>query len=114
MDRQIRRLAFAFLALFAILFFQVNYIQVFAAKQLSTNPANTRLLLEEFNVNRGEILARDEQTVLARSRATRGRFKYLRIYPQGSLYAHITGFHSVLLGRTDLESSMNEWLTIGI
>ncbi len=111
MDRQIRTLAFAFLALFAILFFQVNYIQVFAAKQLSNNPANTRLLLEEFNVNRGEILARDERTVLARSRATGGKYKYLRVYPQGSLYAHITGFHSVLLGRTDLESSMNEWLS---
>jgi penicillin-binding protein A len=111
MDRQIRRLAFAFLALFVVLFFQSNYIQVFAAKRLSNNPANTRLLLEEFGIDRGEILARDEQTVLARSRATSGKYKYLRIYPQGSLYAHITGFHSVLLGRTDLESSMNSWLS---
>jgi penicillin-binding protein A len=111
MDRQIRTLAFALLALFVILFAQANYIQVFAAKRLSNNPANIRLLLEEFGTNRGEILARDEQTVLARSRATTGKFKYLRIYPQGPLYAHITGFHSVLLGRTDLESSMNEWLS---
>src|SRR4029450_10898202 len=94
-----------------ILFVQVNYIQVFAAKRLSNNPANTRLLLEEFGINRGEILARDEQTVLARSRATNGKLKYLRVYPQGPLYSHITGFHSVLLGRTDLESSMNSWLS---
>jgi penicillin-binding protein A len=111
MDRQIRTLAFALLGLFVILFVQVNYIQVFAAKRLSNNPANTRLLLEEFGINRGEILARDEQTVLARSRATNGKFKYLRIYPRGPLYSHITGFHSVLLGRTDLESSMNSWLS---
>jgi peptidoglycan glycosyltransferase len=111
MDRQIRTLAFAFLALFVVLFAQSNYIQVFAAKRLSNNPANTRLLLEEFNTNRGEILARDEQTVLARSKATGGKFKYLRVYPQGPLYAHITGFHSVLLGRSNLESSMNDWLS---
>ena len=111
MDRQIRTLAFALLALFVILFAQANYIQVFAAKGLANNPANIRLLLEDFATDRGEILARDEQTVLARSRATTGKFKYLRSYPQGSLYAHITGFHAVLLGRTDLESSMNEWLS---
>jgi peptidoglycan glycosyltransferase len=111
MDRQIRTLAFAFLALFVVLFVQSNYIQVFAAKRLSNNPANTRLLLEEFDIDRGEILARDERTVLARSRATSGKYKYLRVYPQGSLYAHITGFHSVLLGRSNLESSMNEWLS---
>jgi peptidoglycan glycosyltransferase len=111
MDRQIRTLAFALLALFVILFAQANYIQVFAADRLANNPANVRLLLEEFGTNRGEILARDEQTVLARSRATTGKFKYLRIYPQGQLYAHITGFHAVLLGRTDLESSMNSWLS---
>lgn len=111
MDRQIRTLAFAFLALFLLLFLQTNYIQVFAADRLAGNPANIRLLLEEFGVNRGEILARDEQTVLARSKATNGRFKYLRIYPQGALYSQITGFQSVLLGRTDLEASMNDWLT---
>jgi penicillin-binding protein A len=111
MDRQIRTLAFAFVALFFLLFLQTNYIQVFAAHRLANNPANIRLLLEEFDVNRGEILARDEKTVLARSKPTEGRFKYLRVYPQGPLYSQITGFQSVLLGRTDLESSMNDWLS---
>jgi peptidoglycan glycosyltransferase len=111
MDRQIRALGFAFLALFVVLFLQVNYIQVFAAKRLSTNPANVRLLLDEFQTDRGQILARDERTVLAESKPTTGKFKYLRVYPQGPLYGHITGFHSVLLGRIDLEASMNEWLS---
>jgi penicillin-binding protein A len=111
MDRQIRTLAFAFLALFLLVFLQTNYIQVFAAARLANNPANIRLLLEEFGVNRGQILARDERTRLAFSRATTGRFKYLRVYPQGMLYSQITGFQSVLLGRTDLESSMNVWLS---
>ena len=82
MDRQVRTLAFALLGLFVILFAQVNYIQVFAANRLANNPANTRLLLEEFGVDRGEILARDERTVLARSRPTTGKFKYLRTYPK--------------------------------
>ena len=78
MDRQIRRLGFALGVLFAILFAQVNYIQVFAASSLANNPANARLIIQEYSVDRGQILARDESTVLAKSVPTPGRLKFLR------------------------------------
>ena len=110
MDRQIRRLALAFLALFVVLFAQANYLQVFAASRLANNPANQRVLLEEYSVDRGEILARDGQTVLARSRLTQGKFKYLRVYPNGTLYAGITGYYSIVFGRYGLEASENGFL----
>jgi peptidoglycan glycosyltransferase len=110
MDRQIRRLGVALLVLFVVLFTQVNYIQVFAAHQLSNNPANQRLLLDEYNVNRGKILARDETTVLATSKPTSGKLKYLRQYPKGSLYGQITGYYSVVYGRSGLEASENDYL----
>ncbi len=109
-DRQIRRLGLAFLVLFVLLLAQVNYLQVFAANRLANNPANQRLLLEEYDVDRGNILARDERTVLARSRPTSGQLKYLRTYPGGSLYGQITGYYSVVYGRSALESAYNDYL----
>jgi peptidoglycan glycosyltransferase len=110
MDRQIRRLGYAFIALFVLLFGAVNYIQVYAASDLANHPSNQRLLLQEYNVHRGQILARDARTILATSRATEGKLKYLRAYPRPRLYAGITGYYSVVFGRYGLERSQNEWL----
>jgi penicillin-binding protein A len=110
MDRQIRRLGVAFLAMFLILFAQVNWIQVFAANDLKNNAANQRLIREEYRNQRGAILARDEKTVLAKSVATGDDLKYLRVYPHGSLYGQITGFYSFIYGRSALEASQNDWL----
>ncbi|HEX9123464.1 MAG TPA: penicillin-binding protein 2 [Actinomycetota bacterium] len=112
MDRQIRRLGLALLALFAALFAQVNYLQVFAAQRLEDNPANaTRQLIAEYEVDRGSILAADARTVLAASRKSSGQLKYQRRYPQGPLYAGITGYYSVIYGRSELEQAENEFLS---
>ncbi|HEX8100733.1 MAG TPA: penicillin-binding protein 2 [Actinomycetota bacterium] len=111
MNRQIRWLAMAFVILFVVLFAQVNYIQVFGAKGLANNPANRRLLLQEYNVDRGELLARDGKTALAESEPTKGKLKYRRVYPEGPLYGQITGYYSVLYGRSGLESSQNDYLS---
>jgi peptidoglycan glycosyltransferase len=110
MERQIRRLAWAFVALFVVLFAQVNYLQVFAADDLANNPANKRLLLQEYDVQRGQILARDGSTVLAVSRPTQGELKYRRAYPQGELFGQVTGYYSVVFGRSGLEASFNDYL----
>jgi peptidoglycan glycosyltransferase len=110
MDRQIRRMGFALGVLFAILFAQVNYIQVFAASSLANNPANARLIIQEYSVDRGQILARDERTVLAKSVPTPGRLKFLRRYPDGPLYGDITGFYSLVYGRSRLEQTYNDYL----
>src|SRR5438093_5439912 len=105
MDRQIRQLAVAFLLLFVILFVQANYLQVFASNRLANNPANQRLLLQEYEVDRGDILARDGRTVLARSKPTEGKLKFLRVYPNGPLYAGVTGYYSLVFGRYGLEQT---------
>jgi peptidoglycan glycosyltransferase len=110
-ERQIRRLGAGLLVLFLVLLAQVNYLQVFAADRLENNPANAnRLLKAEYTVNRGKILARDGTTVLASSRRSSGDLRYQRRYPQGSRYAHVTGFYSFVFGRTELEQSFNEYL----
>jgi peptidoglycan glycosyltransferase len=109
-DQHIRRLALAFLALFVVLFAQANYLQVFASSRLANNPANQRLLLQEYEVDRGDILARDGRTVLARSKPTEGKLKYMRAYPNGPLYAGVTGYYSLVFGRYGLEQTENDYL----
>lgn len=111
MERRIRVVAVGFLILFGALAANLNYIQVIAADDLANNPANKRLLIEEYDVRRGAILAADRQTVLARSRPTDDALKYLRRYLQGPLYAHLTGFYSFVFGRSELEQTFNDELS---
>ncbi|MDQ4004914.1 MAG: penicillin-binding transpeptidase domain-containing protein, partial [Actinomycetota bacterium] len=112
MERQIRRLAIGFLILFGALAVNVNYLQVIAAEDIANNNANKRLLIQEFEVDRGTILAADRQTELARSEPSEGELKYQRVYPQEPElgYGHLTGFYSFIFGRTELEQSQNEFL----
>lgn len=111
MDGQIRKLAMGFLLLFGALALNLNYIQVIRADDLANNPANKRLLIQEYDVDRGEIVASDRQTVLAMSEATDDDLKYLRVYPEGELYGHLTGFYSFIFSRTELEQSYNDYLS---
>lgn len=113
MDRQIRRLAIGFLVLFAALAVNLNYLQVIAADDLANNNANKRLLIEEYDVDRGLILASDRNTVLADTEKTGGTLKYQRIYPQPEElgYGHLTGYHSFVYGRTELEQRFNNELS---
>ncbi|MCA1727293.1 MAG: penicillin-binding protein 2 [Actinobacteria bacterium] len=112
MDRQIRRLGAALLVLFLALFVQVNYLQVFAADKLANHPGNAkRLLIAEYKVDRGDIRARDDRTILAKSVPGPGDFRYQRQYPGRGLYGAITGYYSIVSGRSGLEQSMNEYLS---
>src|SRR5262249_54128939 len=71
---------------------------------------NHRLILEQYSIDRGSILARDGQTVLARSVKTNDVLTYLRQYPGGSLYGQITGYYSLIYQDSGLERSYNDYL----
>jgi peptidoglycan glycosyltransferase len=112
-DRQIRRLGLAFVALFALLFVQVAYVQVFAADRIANQPGNFgRQLRAEYQTQRGKILASDG-TVLAESiEAPEGSvYRFERRYPRGALFGHVTGYYSRVFGRAGLEQSMNAYLS---
>ena len=113
MDRQIRRLGIALVALFALLFGQVAYVQVFAAERIADSPGNaTRQIRAEFEVERGQIIAADQRTVLARSVETGPNqvYRYRREYPVGELYGHLTGYYSRIFGRGGIEQAFNDYL----
>ena len=113
MNRRIRRLGIGLVALFGLLFAQVSYIQVFAASGIAGNPANARRqIIAEYKVERGQIITADG-TVIALSQPTTGNatLRYTRRYPEGPLFAGITGYYSQVYGRTELEQAMNSYLS---
>ncbi|MDQ3878344.1 MAG: penicillin-binding transpeptidase domain-containing protein [Actinomycetota bacterium] len=94
MEKQIRRVGLIIVALFVAVFLQLNYVQIYAAERIAKNPANVLNLIREYSIKRGDILTRDGK-VMAESRSTHGKLKYVRVYPAGDLYGHITGYVSV-------------------
>ncbi len=112
MNRPIRRVAYAVTVLILLLVAQLTYLQVVDADNLANDPKNVRHALKEYNRARGNILTADGQ-IVAQSIPTTGDFKYLRQYPQVSLFAHVVGYQSFvnLVGSSGVEESYNDVLT---
>ncbi len=111
MNRQIVKLFGLVVALFAVLIGFTSYWAVFDAKALKEKTANKRPLLEQQQIQRGRILAADG-TVIARSVA-KGRgdaLRYVRRYPEGSLYGHPIGYSFVQQGDSEFERFHNDEL----
>jgi peptidoglycan glycosyltransferase len=109
MDRQIRKLGFVLMALFVLLFLQLNNLQVLQADKLADDPRNTRNATRDFSKPRGQILSADG-AVLARSVPAGGPFERLRQYPEHDLFAHITGYFSFTYGSSGIERRYNDVL----
>lgn len=112
MSVALRRVAVGVLVLFVALFVNLNYIQVLRAQEYRRQDA-TRQLARDYAVRRGDILAADEGTQLATVREVEGDLRFPRIYPEGPLYAGVTGYLSPIFGRTQLERTQNEMLSGG-
>ena len=83
-------------ALFAILLISATIIQFVQAPSLRARPDNRRTLLDNYSRDRGSILVGD--TAIATSTPSEGELAYLRTYPQGPLYSHVTGYYSYIYG----------------
>ncbi|MDQ2648997.1 MAG: penicillin-binding transpeptidase domain-containing protein [Actinomycetota bacterium] len=109
MTRQIRQLGLGLMVCFGILFLQLNRLTVLDASKLNDNPINTREILRDFTKPRGTVTTADG-VVVARSVPSDDRFELQREYPQGPLYAPITGFLSFTLGSSGVERTYNDEL----
>ncbi len=112
MNRQIRQLAGALIVLYVVLFAALNYWQVDRTEELASEPGNTRALIRQFDTPRGPIVTADG-VVTARSVQAPGDsdVKFVRTYPTGDLFAHITGYYTFGLGATQLERTKSGVLT---
>ncbi|MGY1615851.1 peptidoglycan D,D-transpeptidase FtsI family protein [Geodermatophilus sp. SYSU D00691] len=108
MNAPLRRVAISVLVLFTLLIINVNYIQVVRSDELRTDSGNTRVLLEEYERERGSMVV--EGTEIAMSIRTDDRLTYLRQYPQGPVYAPVTGYYSVIYNTWMLERAENDVL----
>jgi peptidoglycan glycosyltransferase len=111
MNRQIVKLFAFIVVLFGVLLGFTSYWSVFDAEALKEKNANKRPLLEQQQIPRGRILAADG-TVIAKSVAKgRGPEKrYVRRYPEGSLFGHPIGYSFVRYGDSEFEQFHNEEL----
>lgn len=108
MNRQIRRLSAVLLCAFLLLFGNLGYWQFVRADELAGDTRNRRTLIEEYSIQRGQMLVGDE--AVAVSTPTEGTLRFARQYPQGERYAFVTGFYSLVYGRSLLEQQMNDYL----
>jgi peptidoglycan glycosyltransferase len=108
-SKQIQRLGLALMAMFVALFAQLNYVQVVRANKLNDDPRNTRNATRDFARARGFVQSADG-AVLARSVPVDAVFKRQRQYPEGDLFAHVTGYFSFTFGQEGVERTYNDEL----
>ena len=101
MNTSLRRISMAVMAMIVLLLLNATLTQVFTADGLRADPRNQRVLLDEYSRQRGQISAGGQ--LLAYSVSTDGRFRFLRVYPNGPVYAPVTGFYSLQYSSTGLE-----------
>ena len=112
MNKPLRRVAVACLALFGLLLLNVNLRQTVLADGYRDNPRNSRVLVRNYERERGSMaLAGPGRPLIATSTETQGRLKYLRSYPGKDLYAHVTGFYSLIYGQAGLEDTEDQVLS---
>ena len=109
MNRSIGRVGAVLIVMFGALFVNLNVITLLQADDLANHPANRRLIIREYDIPRGPLVVGEE--AIASSVPTDGELRFLRTYPEGTRYAHLTGYYSVVLQRSGLERALNEQLT---
>ncbi|HEX3210953.1 MAG TPA: penicillin-binding protein 2 [Actinomycetota bacterium] len=112
MNRQIRRVAVVVLVGFMALLAAPLYWQVLAADRLANDSRNTRVLIKEYSIERGPIVLANNFEVARSVRSTRrgDPLEFVREYPQGPRYGMVTGFYSLVFGRTLAEQEFNSFL----
>lgn len=112
MTRSIKRTAWTVFLLFGLLFVNLNWLQVIRADDLADDTRNRRQLLAEYEIRRGSITVGSgtTQRTIASSVETDDQLRFLRVYTEPLTYAHITGFHSFVFGRSQLEQRYNDFL----
>lgn len=107
MNGRIRQVGLVLVLLFVALAGQLTYLQVVSAERLANHPGNVRNVLRTYAEPRGPILTAEEE-VVARSEPVDTEFRFLRQYPEGPLYGHVSGYFSFTFGATGVEAAYND------
>ena len=113
MNRALLRLSLACLVMFVLLLINVNYVQAFEPTSLAARPGNIRVFNQQFQYQRGPIVADGDGTNLKIARSHRARGSsgfYQRSYSDGPVYAPVTGYDSIY-GASGIEAAENKELS---
>lgn len=107
MNAPLRKAGVVMMILFGLLFVNLNWIQVYKAKSYLTDEEHNqvRVQQQEYERQRGEIIV--DGKAVAKSVATKDTLKFLRTYPNGPQYAHVTGYRPVSLAAAGIERMEN-------
>jgi penicillin-binding protein A len=110
-NRQIVKLFAFIVVLFGVLIGFTSYWSVFEADALKEKNANKRPLFEQQQIPRGRILTADGVLIAKSVPKGKGAAKrYIRRYPEGTLFGHPIGYSFMRLGDTEFEQFHNEEL----
>lgn len=110
MNTAIRRVAVAAMVMVVALLLQLTWVQVFRADELRADSRNTRMLLDEYSRQRGQITAGGR--VLAMSQPTDGRYEFARSYPTDPLaFGPTVGYYSLQYATSGVEHSQDAFLS---
>lgn len=109
MNTAIRRVAIAAMVMVVALLLQLTWVQVFRADELRADPRNTRMLLDEYSRQRGQITAGGR--VLAMSLPSEGRFEFQRTYPTDPVvFGPTVGYYSLQFATAGVEQTQDAFL----
>lgn len=107
-DPQIKKSAAFLILLLIALFVYISYLQVFEGPLLSNNPYNRRTAEHTKQIERGQILDRNNK-VLAYSKQVGSQFE--RHYPYGAITGAVIGYTHEKYGRSGIENAADRFLT---
>lgn len=108
LGKRLTKTMIAFSVLFALLVANLTLIMVVQANDYKNMPSNNHTLAREARTERGTISTYDN-VVLAQS-VLQDDGTYKRVYPSGTLAAHVVGYASEAYGTAGIESSYNDTL----
>lgn len=110
MNRTIRRVSIAAMVMVVALLLQLTNVQFFQANSLRQDPRNTRMLLDEYSRQRGQITA--DGQVLAISNPVEGAIPFQRSYPEpdAAAFTPVVGYYSLQYATAGIEQSQDSIL----
>lgn len=109
MNGPIRRVTLVAMLMTLALLANVSISYLVRQDSLNAHAQNRRVSDAAFAQDRGAIMVGN--TAVAETVASKDQFKFQRKYPQGSLYAPITGYFTYLFGSSELEQTYGAQLS---
>ncbi|RKT51867.1 peptidoglycan D,D-transpeptidase FtsI family protein [Saccharothrix australiensis] len=108
MNKPLRRVGLAMMAMMVLLLGNATYVQVIKSDDYRKNPLNRRVVLDQYSRERGQIIASGGEPLATVERTT-DRLRYLRKYA-GPAFAPVTGYFSTVYGTSGLERAEDDLL----